>query len=154
KPANFQSKGNVGIEANPTEVGINEAHWYKNKVAIPASAEGLKFLMWGNATLTNAKMGGECLTISAGNINNPGGGGPPPGGGMAPVGEDKIAAFDAYDCESLQCTTENPESKLVVTPEKLGVAVEAEKAVRHEWEGHLEGTAPTVALGTGATPLA
>jgi hypothetical protein len=146
-PAKLQAKGTFGVEADPIEVALNEAHWYKNRVLIPASGEGVKVMIWGTVTLaqTSGAIGGTCQSVWGGNVINSQGGGP-----SAVAGETKIAGFSAYDCnESTVCETTD-ESKLFVEPEGLGVGVEGGKAVGREWSGSLSGTAPVVNLGTGA----
>jgi hypothetical protein len=130
-----------------SEVGSNEAHWYKNKGLIPASAEGIKFLMWGAMTFGSTAMTGTCQTLWGGNVMNTQGGGPPPGGGSAVAGETKIAGVSAYDCaESMVCEGTDA-SKLFVEPEGLGVVVKEGKAEPLTWNGALSGTAPTVNIG-------
>jgi hypothetical protein len=148
-PAKVQARGEFGVakEVDPIEVGINEAHWYKNKGLIPASAEGIKFLMWGAMTFGSTAMTGTCQTLWGGNVINTQGGGPPPGGGSAVAGETQIAGLSAYDCnESTVCETTDA-SKLFVEPEGLGVVVKESKSELLQWVGPLSGTAPTVNIG-------
>jgi hypothetical protein len=161
-PANFQSKGNF-LEgavkvANPTEVGINEGHWYKNKAVLAESAEGLKFIMWGAMTFGSTAMTGTCQTLWGGNVVNSQGGGQIGSGsgkqGSAVAGETRVAGMSAYDCaESTVCETTDA-SKLFIDPEGLGVVVNGTTPERLEWVGPLSGNANagTGAVGIGKNP--
>jgi hypothetical protein len=141
-PAKFVSEGKSGVEADPIEVALNEAHWYENHVGLGAQSglpgeEGEPTLMWGKVTLSSVGTGAvECLTEWGGHVYNPQG-----VGGQAVPGETKIAAFHAYDCTAAECEA-TLKSKLEITPEGLGIIVTAGVAKEGAWEGKLGIGAP------------
>jgi len=121
KPARFVAKAKSGTEADPTEVAINEPHFYENHVGLGIGEEaGEQALAWGKLVLTDAGGAGhigsaECLTEWGGKVYNPQG-----IIGMALPGEAKLVAFQAYNCVSEACAAKG--STLTVAPEGLGVS--------------------------------
>jgi len=158
KPALFQAKGKFGVEADPVEVGINEAHWYENKVPLGAQsgepgAEGNDIIGWGKVTLASTEVGTSvCEVIMGGDVFDPGGAGPSAPFGNAPAGGLKVDAFHPFDCEEkvgeICETTQN--SKLSVEAEGLGTTSTSQL----EWEGKLQGPPVRAKLGnkTGGSP--
>jgi len=150
KPALFQSKAKSGTEVDPIEVGINEAHWYENKVPLSAQSgapgqEGNDVLMWGKVTLASTEVGTtNCQTLWGGDVYDPGGSGAF-GFGNAAAGGAKIDAFSAFDCEEPvgeKCQTEHA-SKLTVVAEGLDKF--------GEWGATLSGPPVKLKIGTGGT---
>jgi len=150
-PANAVSQGFTvpGKVQEAVEVGINEAHWYANNVALPAQsggpgAEGTDLLSWGNLVLTTVTLGViECQNEFGGDVYNPEG-----NGGSAKPGEAKVDAYQAYDCTDPECET-TLNSKLTIESEGLGVAVEGGVAKPLEWEAQLQTVAGINRLKVG-----
>jgi hypothetical protein len=148
-PANSVSQAFTAAKVQEAaEVGINEPHWYENKVPLSAQSgeagqEGNDVLMWGKVTLASTEVGTtNCQTLWGGDVYDPGGSGAF-GFGNAAAGGAKIDAFHAFDCEEPvgeKCQTEHA-SKLSVEAEGLDKF--------GEWGAKLSGPPVKVKLGTG-----
>jgi hypothetical protein len=153
-PAKFQLKGKEpgGVTAIPLEVGLNEPHWYKNRVGLPPSEDGLRVMMWGAPTVTAAGVGTvTCETMWLANIYNPEG-----FSASARAGEARIRAYESAYCEAPVCES-TLNSKAYIEPEGLGVTVNGTTAEARTWEAKLTaGSLTRVKIGnkTPGSPTA